>query len=162
MNWTINIFPVGRVHHNMWLVPKCPSPSSGWGPWHCGFLDGSVVVVVDFGSWVLPPSLRCLLASCSSPSSGFLLTCISVKHIYASCVARPLKWWAFRWQWWKEWCWWQFWDDGVEVCNACGEYRDWMKNIAIKVNYVQAKLKFQNKFKRPQPFFWRIWLDRCF
>ena len=39
--------------------------------------------------------------------------------------------------------------DGVEICNACGgEYRDWIKNIAIKVNYVQAKLKFQNKFKR--------------
>ena len=58
----------------------------------CGF--GTVivvVVVVDFGSWVSPPSLNCLLASC--PSTLILVSAlggvIPAKNPIHGCQGRP-------------------------------------------------------------------------
>ena len=61
----------------------------------CGF--GTVVVVVvdvvvvDFGSWVSPPSLNCLLASC--PSTLILVSAlggvIPAKNPIQGCQGRP-------------------------------------------------------------------------
>ena len=58
----------------------------------CGF--GTVivvVVVVDFASWVSPPSLNCLLASC--PSTLILVSAlggvIPAKNPIQGCQGRP-------------------------------------------------------------------------
>ena len=59
----------------------------------CGFgtVVVVVVVVVDFGSWVSPPSLNCLLASC--PSTLILVSAlggvIPAKNPIHGCQGRP-------------------------------------------------------------------------
>ena len=60
-----------------------------------GFLTGPPVVVVvvveDFGSWVLPPSLNCSLAPCPSTLTRLSVSggVIPAKNPIYGCLGRP-------------------------------------------------------------------------